>query len=219
MTTIANDVLAKINGTPTKSTKDQMTEASDRFLKLLVTQMQNQDPLNPMDNAQVTSQMAQISTVTGIEKLNTSISSMTSQFTQMQALQGAALVGRDITIEGTRVDIADGKGYGGFELAGTADTVKVEVLSPAGRVVDSMDLGSLKAGRHGFEWSSETSAAIADNTAGYTFRVTAKSGTAAVTSTPLVVDRVLAVSTEGGALTLTTQHSGDVAYTDVKAFN
>ena len=47
------------------------TAAADRFLKLLVTQMQNQDPLNPMDNAQITSQMAQISTVSGIEKLNT----------------------------------------------------------------------------------------------------------------------------------------------------
>ena len=45
--------------------------AQDRFLKLLVAQMQNQDPLNPMDNAQVTSQMAQINTVSGIEKLNT----------------------------------------------------------------------------------------------------------------------------------------------------
>ena len=45
-------------------------EASDRFLKLLVTQLKNQDPLNPMDNAQMTSQMAQISTVSGIEKLD-----------------------------------------------------------------------------------------------------------------------------------------------------
>ena len=47
--------------------------SSDRFLKLLVTQMQNQDPLNPMDNAQVTTQLAQISTVSGVDKLNTSI--------------------------------------------------------------------------------------------------------------------------------------------------
>ena len=45
--------------------------SEDRFLKLLVAQMQNQDPLNPMDNAQVTSQMAQINTVSGIDKLNT----------------------------------------------------------------------------------------------------------------------------------------------------
>lgn len=65
------------DGTSTANTASAASEATqDRFLKLLVTQLQNQDPLNPMDNAQMTTQMAQISTVTGIEKLNTTLSSM-----------------------------------------------------------------------------------------------------------------------------------------------
>lgn len=68
-------------------------EAGERFLKLLMTQIQNQDPLNPMDNAQLTTQMAQINTVAGIEKLNTSMSAMTdklsAQLLQSQTLQGA----------------------------------------------------------------------------------------------------------------------------------
>src|SRR5512147_131653 len=81
---------------------------ADRFLKLLVAQMQNQDPLNPMDNAQVTSQMAQINTVTGIEKLNTTVQGLNSQFVQMQALQGASLVGRDVIVPGNLVDIDEG---------------------------------------------------------------------------------------------------------------
>ena len=84
--------------------------SADRFLKLLVAQMQNQDPLNPMDNAQVTSQMAQINTVTGIEKLNTTVQGLNSQFVQMQALQGAALVGRDVIVAGNRLAVADGVG-------------------------------------------------------------------------------------------------------------
>ncbi len=63
--------------------------------------MQNQDPMNPMDNAQVTSQMAQINTVTGIEKLNTTVAGLNGQFVQMQALQGASLVGRDVTCPAT----------------------------------------------------------------------------------------------------------------------
>ena len=62
--------------------------SADRFLKLLVAQMQNQDPLAPMDNAQVTSQMAQINTVTGIEKLNTTVQGLQGNFVQMQALIG-----------------------------------------------------------------------------------------------------------------------------------
>ena len=77
-------------GTSTSGTSD--AGSADRFLKLLVAQMQNQDPLNPMDNAQVTSQMAQINTVNGIEKLNTTVQGLSGQFMQMQAMQGAALV-------------------------------------------------------------------------------------------------------------------------------
>src|SRR5262250_261550 len=104
-------------------------ETEDRFLKLLVAQLKNQDPLNPMDNAQVTSQMAQIQTVSGIDKLNSTVQGLNGQFAQLQALSGAALVGRDVLIEGNRlVADADGAGHAGFELASQADSVKLEVL-------------------------------------------------------------------------------------------
>ena len=120
---------------------------SDRFLKLLVAQMKNQDPLNPMDNAQVTSQMAQINTVTGIDKLNTTVAGLSAQFMQMQAMQGASLVGHDVIVPGNKLDIdADAAiGQGGFELAGPADAVKVEILAPSGAVLQTINLGA--AGR------------------------------------------------------------------------
>ena len=69
-------------------------EAQDRFLKLLVTQMRNQDPLNPLDNAQVTTQLAQISTVTGVEKLNATLQGLSSALMASQSLQSAALIGQ-----------------------------------------------------------------------------------------------------------------------------
>ncbi len=114
--------------------------AEDRFLKLLVAQMQNQDPLNPMDNAQVTSQMAQIQSVNGIEKLNRTVESLGTQFAQMNALQGASLVGRDVIVPGSRLAPNDeGLVQGGFELNGPADSVTVEVLNAGGRVIDTID--------------------------------------------------------------------------------
>ena len=190
---------------------------ADRFLKLLVAQMQNQDPLNPMDNAQVTSQMAQINTVNGIEKLNTTVGSLSSQFLQMQTLQGASLVGRGVLIEGKQVVMNDsGKGVGGFELDGAADSVKVEVLNAAGHVVDTMDMGAETSGRHGFTW---TPPATVTDTTGLSFRVTATSGAAAVTSTPLMADTVVAVSTGSDGLNLSLLRSGDVAYSAIKAFD
>ncbi len=200
--------------TATPATKNDEASA-DRFLKLLVAQMQNQDPLSPMDNAQVTSQMAQINTVSGIEKLNTSVQGLSGQFMQMQALQGATLVGHDVVVPGDSMSITDGVGQGGFELANAADSVKVEVLSASGQVLDAIDLGAQSSGLHSFGWP----AGSASDSSGLRFRVTAKSGATKLSVTPLMRDRVDAVSTGGDSLRLELQKSGSVAYSTVKAFN
>ena len=189
---------------------------ADRFLKLLVTQLQNQDPLNPMDNAELTSQMAQINTVTGIEKLNQSIQSMHTSFLQTQALQGASLVGRDVTVDGNQLALIQGRLQGGFSLAGPADAVQVDILSPSGQVVDSLQLGAQDGGRHGFDWDAS---AVSDPS-GYVFRVTAKRGAAEVASTPLMLDRVTSVGLDGSSgLVLTLERSGTTPYGDIHALN
>ena len=187
---------------------------SETFLKLLVTQMQNQDPLNPMDNAQVTSQIAQINTVTGIQTLNTTMGQLASQFTQLQALQGVSLVGRHIVLEGSTMAVAGGRGEGAFALAGAADAVEVEVLDGSGRVVDTLALGALSAGQHDFEWPAGK-----QPDGSYRFRVSATAGAATVGATPLVVDQVQAVSLVGSRLVLDTLNSGPVDYAAVRAVN
>jgi flagellar basal-body rod modification protein FlgD len=203
-----------VASTPAVPAASDAATSSDRFLKLLVAQMQNQDPLNPMDNAQVTSQMAQINTVNGIEKLNTSVQGLSGHFMQMQALQGAALVGRDVIVAGNKMDIADGVGQGGFELTSAADAVKVELLNAGGHVVDTLNLGAQSAGRHSFDWDASKST---DNN--LTFRVTAMSGATKLSSTTLMRDKVNAVSTSGDTLNLELERSGLVPYADIKAFN
>ena len=213
-TTAVNPYAALVAGPKNTLTANEAGSA-DRFLKLLVTQMQNQDPLNPMDNAQITSQMAQINTVNGIEKLNTTVEGLNGQFVQMQTMTGASLVGRHITLQGDKMSVEAGKGVGGFDLSGTADRVKVEVLSPAGRVVETLDLGAQTAGRHAFNWTATT---VPDG-APYRFRVIATAGAAAVPSTSLMRDRVEAVNTDGTSLVLETRNNGPVAYRDIKAFN
>ncbi len=189
--------------------------SADRFLKLLVAQMQNQDPLSPMDNAQVTSQMAQISTVNGIDKLNTSVQALSGQFVQMQALQGATLVGRDVVVPGDLLSISSGQAQGGFELGNAADSVTVEVLAPSGQVLDTIRLGAQTSGMHSFGWP----AGAADDSSGLRFRITAKSGATKLAVTPLMRDRVDAVATSGDSLNLELEKSGSVPYGTVKAFN
>ena len=191
--------------------------AQDRFLKLLVAQMQNQDPLNPMDNAQVTSQMAQIQSVNGLEKLNRTVEGLGVQFSQMSALQGAALVGRDVIVPGNRLAPNDaGLVQGGFDLTSAADSVKIEVLNAGGRVIDTVDLGAQGIGQHGFEW---TPAAGVDSHLGSSFRVVAKSGATTLASTALMRDRVDAVFTGGDTLTLELRAGGSVPYSQIRAFN
>src|SRR6218665_1878479 len=135
VSSINSQTLADINGTSKTQTANEAGSA-DRFLKLLVAQMQNQDPLSPMDNAQVTSQIAQINTVSGIEKLNTTVVGLSGQFTQMQALQGAALVGREVVVPGNTLTVKDGVGSGTFELGSAADDVQVEVLDKQNNVIE-----------------------------------------------------------------------------------
>jgi flagellar basal-body rod modification protein FlgD len=191
------------------------TATSDRFLKLLVAQMKNQDPLSPMDNAQVTSQMAQINTVSGIEKLNSTVQGLSGQFAQLQAVQGASLVGHDVIVPGNTVQITDAVGQGGFELAGPADHVKVEVLSPSGQVVDTLNLGAASGGMHSFEWPAGT----ATTSSGLKFRVTATSGATNTAATTLIRDRVNAVTTSGNVFSLELANAGTVPYSSVKGFN
>ena len=213
-------VSATGSSTSAAAAASSLTSASDagsqdRFLKLLVTQLQNQDPLSPMDNAELTSQIAQINTVTGIATLNTSVQGLSGQFLQMQTLQGASLIGKDVIVPGNKLDITDGVGQGGFELAAAADSVKVEVLNAAGTVVDTVQLGASNAGVNGFNWVSGKY----DNSSGLTFRVTATSGATKLDTTLLMRDTVNAVSTSGNSLTLELDRSGSTPYSSVKAIN
>lgn len=196
------------------SAKKSEASAQDRFLTMLVAQMQNQDPLNPMDNAQVTSQMAQINTVTGIEKLNTSITSMISQLMQSQTMQGASLVGRDVLVPGSSMYMVEGQGRAGFELSGKADKVTVEMLDAGGKVLDTLELGAMEEGRHHFNWEPDDAGEVP---AVVSYRVTATSGQSSIPVTTYTRDTVGAVSANGSKLELDLYGGSTVAYDEVRA--
>ncbi|GCL64882.1 flagellar hook assembly protein FlgD [Pseudaquabacterium pictum] len=191
-------------------------EASERFLKLLVTQLQNQDPMNPVDNAQMTSQMAQISTVSGIEKLNTTVERLNGQFVQMQAVQGAGLVGKDVLIQGDRLSVVDGTPQATFEIGSPASRVKLEVLSPAGRLVDTINLATTAAGRHDVPWAAGKDL---PDVASYRFRVSAATGSTPIDAVSLTRDRVDAVNTGGSSLTVELERAGRVPYNQITALD
>lgn len=174
--------------------KTPVQESEERFLKLLVTQMRNQDPLNPMDNAQVTSQMAQLSTVSGINKLNDSLSGLSSLYQSSQTLQASGMIGRYVLAEGAELELKQGVSVGGIELADPADKVTVTIKDSAGTVLDTMDLGSQKAGVVNFGWDGITKDGTAAADGKYQFSVKAVQGDKDVTAKPLALSTVGSVT-------------------------
>ncbi|QJY34556.1 flagellar hook assembly protein FlgD [Diaphorobacter sp. JS3050] len=186
----------------------------DRFLKLLVAQLNNQDPMNPLDNAQMTTQMAQINTVTGLQTLNLTMQTMAEQFSTMQQIQGTSLIGRSVLSAGNSMAFTDNAGKGIFDLAGAATGVKVEIVTPGGVVVDTIDMGAQEGGRHSFDWDSGK---YSGNKSDLQFRVTATTADgSAVTTTPLTQMQVVATGSQSGALTLTLSNGSTVNYANVR---
>lgn len=219
-------MISGVSSTPTSSTSGSATSAAsmqDQFLTLLVAQLQNQDPTSPMDNAQLTSQMAQISTVSGIEKLNDTVSSVTSQFASMQMLQGASMIGHTVLSEGNQLGLSATKGEDGstqisgtaaFDLDATAANVTVTITNSAGQLVDTMELGSAAAGRNYFTWDASN---YSGDNLDLHFKVSASNGSAAVKSTSLSPNAVVATSISNGSLMLELANGESVNYNSVKA--
>jgi flagellar basal-body rod modification protein FlgD len=187
-------LLASLNGSTTSKSASATAEASDRFLKLLVTQLQNQDPMNPMENAELTTQLAQMSTVEGINKMNTSLDGLLAQFKSNQVLQGAALVGRQVLAEGDALLLGSGGAAGAIELDSAADSVKIKVFGGNGALVQTLDLGKQDAGLVRFAWDGKDASGVAQALGDYTFSATASAGASTVAATQFTLGSVLSVS-------------------------
>lgn len=178
-------------------------DGEQRFLKLLVTQLNNQDPLNPLENAELTSQLAQMSTVSGIEKLNGALQSLIAQSGASQVLQAASLIGRDVLVPGDRLALEAGQpAVFAVEPASAADSVTVDIVDGAGRLVRQMDAGALLHGLRELSWDGLDAQGQALPAGNYRFIVNASQGGAPVAAMPLVFERVQSVAQGAGGLAL-----------------
>lgn len=188
--------------------------AQDKFLTMLVAQMSNQDPMNPMDNAEVTSQMAQINTVTGIQQLNTTMTAMATQFGSLQALQGVSLIGRTAMVEGNTPVVEEGVAYGGFDLSGAADSVKVDIIGKNGSILGTVSLGAQQAGQQFFQ----VPMAGVDATQVASFTVSSTLAGKAVTAKSISLVPIAAVSMQNGAMKLTGGNGKSYGYDQVLGY-
>ncbi len=199
VTTAASTTASSGAATSGAGSSTAMSQAN--FLQLLMAQLKYQSPTSPADPTQLASEFAQISTVTGINQLNATVSSIQSGQAASQLAQASALVGKQVTVSGDAlVPNAAGSATGAFSLAGAAQKAVVTVIGPKGTVAGTEDLGALPAGQQSFTWSGGEAGQD------YTYQVsaTAADGTA-VSVTPYTVYTVNGVNVTGGTQTFNVQ--------------
>jgi flagellar basal-body rod modification protein FlgD len=221
MTTIATEnnisqsLLDSVNGTG-KTSSSTVNETQDRFLKLLVEQMKNQDPLNPMDNAQVTSQMAQLSTVTGIDKLNDTMAGMISSIQSGQSYQAANMIGHNVLIPGNEITNTEQGSFFGVDLATSVDKVDIAIKNASGIVVKNITLQELDAGPATVQWDGINDDGTLSPAGKYTFEARSTVGETTSAATPLTFATVSSVSTNTNGVKLNLSNSASVSMAEVK---
>ncbi|PWF21194.1 flagellar hook capping FlgD N-terminal domain-containing protein [Corticimicrobacter populi] len=158
-----------------------LKETQDRFLTLLVTQLQNQDPLNPMDNDQITSQMAQLSTVNGINQLNNTLLSLSGQIDIGQSMQATSLIGKSVLIPGTAVKVGSNPNdpslreatQFGIDFMAPAAKTTVQITDSSGQVLRTIELENQQIGVVSVDWDGKNDLGEAVPDGQYEVKITA----------------------------------------------
>jgi flagellar basal-body rod modification protein FlgD len=211
--TVSTSNTTSTSGSPANPAANAASAQSlqDQFLNLLVTQLNNQDPLNPMDNSQMTSQLAQISTVQGITDLKSIVSSISGQIDVSQSMAAVSMIGKKVLVPGDALKMdTDATGARvmtpiGIDLQADAGDVKMTISESTGRVVRSMDLGKQSTGILTPSWDGKDDSGNAMPDGSYKIAVTAVDGNGAtVTADALTYGQVqnVAYTTNGVRLDL-----------------
>lgn len=171
-----NEFISSLQKSSSSRTSDSnsIDDTRSQFLTMLTTQLQNQDPMKPMENAEITSQLAQMETVDGIEKLNAQFQSLIDAQANDDAMQAAALVGRGVLVEGDDMLLTDAGGIAGYQLGEPADRVNVTIFDSNGLEVASMTREGVEAGSHNLVWDGTAATGEAAAPGGYRISVSAE---------------------------------------------
>ena len=199
-----------------KTTAGSVEDQENKFLTLLMTQIKNQDPLNPMDNAAVTTQLAQLNTVSGIEKLNATMTQLLDGYNETQAIQSAGMIGKNVMVAGNNLPLASGQAVGGALLEAAADKVTLTIKDSTGKIVQTEELGARTAGNFYFGWDGKDASGATLKDGKYTFAIDASMAGTKITSSAMQVGTVSAVVRTKTGFVLDLGALGDVAFKDVQ---
>ncbi|SFN47110.1 flagellar basal-body rod modification protein FlgD [Candidatus Pantoea varia] len=206
-----------LSSSNTSGTGNNAQDLQNQFLTMLVTQLKNQDPTNPMDNSQLTTQLAQINTLSGIEKLNTTLGSISGQITTSQSLQSSTLIGHGVMVNGGQILVGKGTTTPfGVELASASTGASATIKDAGGNVIDTVDLGALSAGVHTFSWDGKLTDGSVAPDGKYSVAIAASNGNAQLVAQPLNYAYVNGVSTANNTTKLDLGTMGSATLDDVR---
>ena len=200
------DALADVESVPT-------LQACGRVLATnVVAAMQ----VPPMDNSQMTSQLAQISTVSGIDKLNATLNSLVGSLGTSQSMQTAEMIGKNVLVPGNQMTLSKEAAYAGIKLSGAADQVTVKILDSTGKVIHTQKLGEQEAGVFNIGWDGTTDSGTKAADGTYKFTVEATQGGKDVNVSPLQIGTVSALVRSNNGFRLDLGSLGTFDFADVQ---
>ena len=187
--------------------KDLPQFGADQFIKLMLAQLKNQDPTKPLEPSEFLGQLAQFSTVTGVQGMSASVAELVGSMRSSQALSGASLVGRDVVAPGNAAAF-DGIGQvrGAVEAPSGASGVEFVVRDASGAVVRRIQSAPVADGLTDFAWDGRTDAGAAAAAGTYRIEALARFGNRAESAQLLLRSRVDSVTLDpaGRGLVLNT---------------
>jgi flagellar basal-body rod modification protein FlgD len=172
---------------------------SDDFLQLLVTQLKNQDPLNPQDSSAFVTQLAQITQVEQTYDINTNLQSLLSSQNNAGALSSVSFIGKQISALGSQVSLISGNPSTlGFTLPSNAAQVSVQISDASGNTVRTLTQGATAAGANSITWDGNDNNNNALSSGTYSFTVTAVNANGQkIAGTPMIQGKVTGVKLDG----------------------
>ena len=193
---IVSDVTYNEQPTQTTERSDQLGQ--DAFLTLLLTQLAHQDPLNPMDSLEFTSQLSQFSELEQMVGLNDKLDDLLLYQSSLNSWQGVGMIDREVDAVGDWVALDDGTaGIIGYQLDEGCSQVTVEIYDGSGRLVRALDHGAREAGEHFIEWDGKDSFGLKMADGQYLVSVTGQEGEMAGSIPTFVRGVVTGVSFDG----------------------
>ena len=215
-----NSILDKLGINQPKETKKSDTLGQQDFLKLMTTQLQNQDPFKPTDNTEMIAQMAQFSMVTGQTEGNETLKGISGQLSEFQIATAANMLGHSVLVSGNKAypDV-DGTVAGAIDIPATSTNTSILYKSANGEILHAEDLGPQQAGLLGFRWEKVPQNVLDENEY-LTVEAYADTGTGLQSVGSSVFGEVLSASAGNTAdgVVYDVRGYGDVSANDVRRF-